>query len=101
MDVAYISLLERYLVSAILDEIAATGRYKKHSAFAREAFGDEVANYNSKWSRIRRGATNISFSDIIRVGIVLQMEPALLVAQASADMRRGKPLKDTDEIESD
>ena len=90
MDTAYIQSAERHLIAIILEEIEANGSYKKHTDFAKAAFGDEVANYNNKWLRLRTCQNNITFSDIVRIGIVLQIEPSLLIAQAYNNLRKGK-----------
>lgn len=90
MDQKYIQTIEAHLIAVILEEIEANGNFKNHSEFARAAFGDEVANSNGKWSRIRHGKNSISFSDLVRIGVLLNIEPSLLVTQAYTNMRKGK-----------
>jgi hypothetical protein len=95
MDQKYIQDLEAHLIAVIEEELALNGSYKNNAEFAKAAFQDLVANHQAKWSRIRRGKNNISFSDLVRIGILLKIEPSLLITQAYANMRRGKEIPKT------
>ena len=92
MDQAFIDLVEKHLLAVVFEEIAGQGTFRSHSEFGRAAFGDEVSNAPHKWFRIRSLEKRLAFSDSAGIGHVLRMEPTLLVAQAYANARRGKPL---------
>lgn len=88
IDLKDVEMFERHLLAIILDEIRASQYGRKHADFARAAFGDEVSNYNGKWFRLRSRKNELTVSDLLRIAYVLDIEPALLLAQASMKMRK-------------